>query len=71
MGTRLTWTRTPLLLLLLLTLSLGGCVTNASNCAGWQEIILSKQDRLTQLTETQILEHNRQGERQGCWSAPR
>lgn len=52
-------------------LALSGCAGGASNCAGWSAIRLSKQDRLTRLTETQILEHNRQGEAQGCWTAGR
>lgn len=68
MGARLIWTR--LLPLVLLMPLLTACAT-ASNCAGWSAISLSKSDRLTQLTETQILEHNRQGEKQGCWRAPR
>lgn len=62
MGARLT--------ILLLALALGGCA-QASNCAGWSAISLSKSDRLTQLTEAQILAHNRQGEAQGCWRALR
>lgn len=56
---------------LMLGAALGGCASNASNCAGWQQINPSRHDRLTRLTEAQILEHNRQGEKQGCWSAPR
>lgn len=53
-----------------LIMALGGCASGASNCAGWQAISLSKRDRLTRDTESMILEHNRQGEKQGCWKAP-
>lgn len=48
-------------------LFLSGCATG-SNCAGWSQINPSRSDQLTALTAAQILEHNRQGEKQGCWS---
>lgn len=55
----------------LVVLGLGGCAGGASNCAGWSAITLARSDKLTRQTEDQILAHNRQGEKQGCWSAPR
>lgn len=41
------------------------------SCAGWRQISLSRQDKLTEKTESEILGHNEFGERRGCWKSPR
>lgn len=39
-------------------------------CAGWEEIFPSKDDVLTDRTAKQVLAHNCNGPKNGCWTVP-
>lgn len=56
-----------ILLLFAVLMATSGCAHQASNCAGWAPISTAGGDKLTRLTKAQIVEHNRQGVKQGCW----
>lgn len=58
--------------ILLSALSLAGCATSASNCAGWQKLTPSPATAVTlpasdQQFAKQVVSHNRYGVAQGCW----
>lgn len=40
-------------------------------CAGWREILVSKDDQLTEGTATQIEAHNENGVARKCWEPPK
>ncbi|UGB46982.1 hypothetical protein LQ772_06740 [Frateuria edaphi] len=42
-------------------------MTRPDYCAGWEPILVSKKDVLTDGTSKQILAHNNHGEATGCW----
>jgi hypothetical protein len=48
-----------------LALWLAGC--SIGGCAGWAKFQPSRKDKLTEGTERQIISHNVNGERRGCW----
>ena len=59
-------------MLLPFALSLAGCATNASNCAGWQPIPLKPGSAVflagsDETASKALVEHDRYGKDQGCW----
>jgi hypothetical protein len=57
---------------LLCVLSLAGCATNASNCAGWQKISLKPETAVYLAGNDQnagkgVANHNAYGKKAGCW----
>lgn len=52
-----------------LTLALASCATGPGTdpCAGWRPVLVSRADALTDGTARQVLAHNEQGRRLGCW----
>lgn len=54
---------------------MAGCaekgVTKLDVCKGWEPIMVSKDDVLTDQTAKQILANNIYGVEQGCWKSPK
>lgn len=58
-------------LALLSACATSGPVTEMSQvCAGWQPILISQADQITEGTAAQIEAHNEYGAEVGCWQAP-
>lgn len=45
----------------------GPAIDQATVCAGWEPVLVSGQDALTDGTAEQILAHNLYGQKIGCW----
>lgn len=45
-------------------------IEQAHVCAGWEPILISQADVLTEGTARQIESHNEFGAEQDCWEAP-
>ena len=50
-------------------LFISGCTISGAgdNCAGWKPILVHEDDRMTPLTERQILDHNEHGAAECGW----